>query len=389
MAPQPGHDIFVSYAREDEPRVQPLVSALEAQGWRVFWDRTIPVGETWLDYIGTRLEAAPVVIVAWSRHSVQSEFVYSEASRARARRALLPILIDRVSPPLGLDSVHAADLVPWFKAGGTGPLPRVLIEAIGQRVGDRQSLPDAPAPPPAETAQRPAGSKARSLVIAGVAVAAVVAAGAVFVPTFMTTTPKPSTASVPPTTDGRPAPVKAPGATTHLPFPTVDFVLESRLLGSSAGMAPGSRTVLRHKDGMLRIDLEMHGAQAYVLAARNVDTATMVMIQPTGMTMAMEVDLTKPLPDNSGFVGLWWRTIGTPVGADRIMGEPCQWWQTQAADPVRTCFTADGIPLKVEKISSGETHWQAVKLERTKQDAAQFTVPANATRLQMPVPQRQ
>ncbi|HEX8115262.1 MAG TPA: hypothetical protein VF516_46365 [Kofleriaceae bacterium] len=32
-------DIVISYAREDERRVQLLCQALEAQGWSVFWDR--------------------------------------------------------------------------------------------------------------------------------------------------------------------------------------------------------------------------------------------------------------------------------------------------------------------------------------------------------------
>jgi hypothetical protein len=32
-------DIFLSYAREDQSRVGPLVRALEGQGWSVFWDR--------------------------------------------------------------------------------------------------------------------------------------------------------------------------------------------------------------------------------------------------------------------------------------------------------------------------------------------------------------
>jgi len=129
-----GLDIFISYAREDAKRVLPLVRALEARGWRVFWDRAIPAGETWLDHIGTRLDAAPVVIVVWSRDSVKSDFVYSEAGRARERRALVPVLIDRVAPPLGLDNVHAADLVEWLAGGGRQPLPGSLGDVLERRL---------------------------------------------------------------------------------------------------------------------------------------------------------------------------------------------------------------------------------------------------------------
>ena len=39
-------DLFVSYARADRARVAPLVAALEAEGWSVWWDPEIgPVQE--------------------------------------------------------------------------------------------------------------------------------------------------------------------------------------------------------------------------------------------------------------------------------------------------------------------------------------------------------
>ncbi len=37
--------IFVSYAREDQERVKPIVNELEKHGWSVFWDRKIPPGK--------------------------------------------------------------------------------------------------------------------------------------------------------------------------------------------------------------------------------------------------------------------------------------------------------------------------------------------------------
>ena len=35
-------DIFLSYARKDKDRIEPLAKALGGQGWSVFWDREIP-----------------------------------------------------------------------------------------------------------------------------------------------------------------------------------------------------------------------------------------------------------------------------------------------------------------------------------------------------------
>ncbi len=40
-------DIFLSYKREDREKVRPLVEALQAQGWPVWWDTRIGVSETW------------------------------------------------------------------------------------------------------------------------------------------------------------------------------------------------------------------------------------------------------------------------------------------------------------------------------------------------------
>lgn len=106
-------DIFISYARQDEPRICDLVKALEDQHWSIFWDRRIPAGQTWRSYIGQALTDARCVVVAWSRHSLASHFVAEEADEGRQRGILVPVLIEPVTPPLGFRSVHAADLSAW------------------------------------------------------------------------------------------------------------------------------------------------------------------------------------------------------------------------------------------------------------------------------------
>src|SRR5262245_54631536 len=104
-------EIFVSYAREDAGRVALLAAGLEKHGWKVFWDRKIPSGKSWHDVIEVALNRADRVIVVWSKDSVRSEFVRDEAGRARAREALVPVLIDDVPPPLGFGQIQAANLV--------------------------------------------------------------------------------------------------------------------------------------------------------------------------------------------------------------------------------------------------------------------------------------
>ena len=49
-------DIFVSYARVDKARVAPLVAALEAQGWSVWWDPEIAGGQEFDDLIAVAID---------------------------------------------------------------------------------------------------------------------------------------------------------------------------------------------------------------------------------------------------------------------------------------------------------------------------------------------
>ena len=161
------YDIFVSYAHQDRERVQVLVSALAAEGWQVFWDRTIPAGETWRSYIGAPLGAVPVVIVCWSKDSVASDWVEQEADAAAKRKVLVPVLIDHVEPPLGLRHVHMADLVDWMAAGG-GKLPEALRTGVLRKL---RSTPESPAatPPPASKpapAQRASTSRFKWAAVA-------------------------------------------------------------------------------------------------------------------------------------------------------------------------------------------------------------------------------
>lgn len=106
-------DLFISYSHEDVVRIQPLVAALEAEGWSVFWDRHIPAGQTWRSYIGNAIDTSQCVIVAWSEHSVNSKWVTEEADVGQKRNALVPIFLDEVKIPIGFRSIQAADLTQW------------------------------------------------------------------------------------------------------------------------------------------------------------------------------------------------------------------------------------------------------------------------------------
>ena len=127
----PATDVFLSYKAEDRSRLVPLVEALEAEGFSVWWDTHIGGGSHWREDIQEHLESAKCVIVAWSRRSIghDGNFVRDEASRAQRRDAYLPIRIDQVDPPLGFGEVQAVSLTGW-KGNRTDPRFRALVDAV-------------------------------------------------------------------------------------------------------------------------------------------------------------------------------------------------------------------------------------------------------------------
>ncbi len=107
-------DIFLSYASEDRERIQPLVAALGVAGWSVFWDRTIPTGQTWWQVIPQEIRSCRAVVVVWSQQSVESFYVREEAEEGRRRGIrLLPVRVEEVDPPFGFTSIQAADFTRW------------------------------------------------------------------------------------------------------------------------------------------------------------------------------------------------------------------------------------------------------------------------------------
>ena len=127
-------DIFLSYDSRDLERIKPLAAALSAQGWTVFYDRTIPPGKTWRQFIGKEIDACHCMIVAWSNYSISSNWVLEEADDGLKRKILVPCLLDDVRPPLGMRAIQATNLVGWhgdLKVPGFKALCSAISELIG------------------------------------------------------------------------------------------------------------------------------------------------------------------------------------------------------------------------------------------------------------------
>ena len=152
-------DIFISYAREDEPTAIHLRDVLVAQGWDVWRDKEgILTGTSWEKAIEDALNAAKCVIVVWSRAALTSHFVRDEASVARNANKLVPVQIENLDIPLGFRGIQTANLVGW-KGDTEDPEFRKLIRALAERVGVHRTPAPAgpvPIPPPASVTPTPA-----------------------------------------------------------------------------------------------------------------------------------------------------------------------------------------------------------------------------------------
>src|SRR5215469_15418560 len=122
-------DLFVSYARADRARVAPLVAALEAEGWSVWWDPEIAAGEQFDRLIAEELEKARAVVVVWTPTSVESLWVRGEAREGRDRGVLAPVRFDNARLPIDMRAIHATDLDGWNEDRNSRPF-RDLIRAL-------------------------------------------------------------------------------------------------------------------------------------------------------------------------------------------------------------------------------------------------------------------
>lgn len=120
-------DILLSYAEQDRETARRIASLLEAQGWSVRWEYGVDNDADEAD--------ARCMVVLWSRDSVNSDQVAAQAEQGRARHALVPVLLEKVTPPPGLRSIQAADLSGWDGAAdapGARQLVADLAELLGQ-----------------------------------------------------------------------------------------------------------------------------------------------------------------------------------------------------------------------------------------------------------------
>jgi len=110
-------DVFVSYARQDEPHATLVAEALRSEGYSVWRDDELPAHRAYAEVIEERLKSASAVVVLWSAEAARSQWVRAEADAARSAGSLIQASVDGSVPPLPFNQIQCADLNGW--AGDT------------------------------------------------------------------------------------------------------------------------------------------------------------------------------------------------------------------------------------------------------------------------------
>jgi adenylate cyclase len=126
-------DVFVSYARSDKPRVAPLVAAIEAKGWTVWWDPEIFPGQEFDRRIAAELKIAAAVLVVWTPNSVESRWVRGEAREGAERGILVPIRFERADLPIDVRTLHTTDFDDWGD-DPRSPQAQEVMRALGTMI---------------------------------------------------------------------------------------------------------------------------------------------------------------------------------------------------------------------------------------------------------------
>ena len=176
-------DIFLWYKREDRDLVEPLARALEGEGFSVWWDPELPIGQSYASSIRSELNDARAVIPVWTSQSVQSEWVQEEATHGKRRGVLFPVRLEAVDPPIGFTMVETADLSDWAEGDAGHPEWSRLLEQLRAKMRSGSAAPASDVKRVVGTRIRPAldlsvlvGSRTALIATLGAIVLAVVIA---------------------------------------------------------------------------------------------------------------------------------------------------------------------------------------------------------------------
>jgi hypothetical protein len=123
--------LFISYSRQDAATIKSLAAILQQRGWTVWFDQHLQAGTSFDRVIEQALSNARAVIVAWSKNSVNSDWVRAEAAFAQENAKLLPIRLDSAPLPLRFTHVHTLNFSNWDGSAGHQELQALVADLSG------------------------------------------------------------------------------------------------------------------------------------------------------------------------------------------------------------------------------------------------------------------
>lgn len=127
-------DVFISYASEDHEAARAIARALEDEGWTVWWDRHLLPGGRFSRVIEQQLAESRAVLVLWTQHSAESDWVKAEAHEAIELNKLVPVQLGTTRPPMLFRQIHTVQLKD--QPSGLGSATFGIIEALKRILGD-------------------------------------------------------------------------------------------------------------------------------------------------------------------------------------------------------------------------------------------------------------
>lgn len=109
-------DVFLSYARADSVVTRRIARELGKAGRSIWFDRELPAHRAYSDVIASELDNSGAVLVLWSKAAVGSQWVRSEANRARELGKLVQARLDGERLPMPFDQIQCANLHGWHGA---------------------------------------------------------------------------------------------------------------------------------------------------------------------------------------------------------------------------------------------------------------------------------
>jgi hypothetical protein len=103
-------DVFISYSRLDEARVQPIAERLNSLGYSVWRQPSARFDRNEIELLEREMENAKAVLAVWSGRARNATWVYAASAWALEDEKLLQLRLDDVRLPQPFDALQVADV---------------------------------------------------------------------------------------------------------------------------------------------------------------------------------------------------------------------------------------------------------------------------------------